>query len=161
MLADYNFRAPAPLRRGELLAVPLPNLRVRSVYLAAPAKARSSPSARELPVAAPPRDAQRREAELANRVADRLRDAEKAYRDGNYDDVPALLTKLLSEEDPSEAQLIAIHRLLAFAYVALGADAVAVKEFRELLERQPDATLDAATVSPKIRAAFERAKQER
>jgi hypothetical protein len=92
-------------------------------------------------------------------VAARLAQAELAYKEGSYPDVPAQLTKLLSEEDPSEPQLVAIHRLLAFAYVALGADEVAVKEFREVLERDPDLVLDPALVSPKIRAAFDRAKR--
>ena len=64
-----------------------------------------------------------------------------------------------SPEDPSEAQLAEIFRLKAFAYVALGLDELAVNAFREVLARKPDVALDEATVSPKIRAALERAKK--
>jgi hypothetical protein len=163
MLAGYNFRKEPQVARGEKIIVPLPHLRVRSVYLPqpSPGQARSAPQGRQVMEEASERESQRREAELANRVAERLRLAEKAYRDGSYDEVPAQLVKLLAEEDPSEAQLISIHRLLGFAYVALGTESVAVKEFQEVLERDPNATLDPVTVSPKILRVFERARQER
>jgi hypothetical protein len=66
---------------------------------------------------------------------------------------------VLTSEDPSEAQLAEIFRLKAFAYVALGMDELAVSAFREVLARRPDVSLDVATVSPKIRAALDRAKK--
>jgi LysM repeat protein len=157
LLLGYNFRSSPVLGPGERVVVPITHVRVRAVY-AAPVAQPRAPEQKAAP-APQPEDTEKREAELAQRVSARLTQAENAYREGNYDDVPAALTKLLSEEDPSEKQLVAIHRLLAFAYVALGADEVAVKEFREVLERDPDATLDAAMVSPKIRGAFERAKK--
>lgn len=153
LLASYNFRASPVLAPGDRLIVPITHVRVRAVHLAAHA----APS--EKVAEAPPPDAAKREAELAERVAAKLQQSEQAYKEGSYPDVPAQLTKLLSEEDPSEPQLVQIHRLLAFAYVALGADEVAVKEFREVLERDPDLALDPVTVSPKIRAAFDRAKR--
>jgi hypothetical protein len=157
LLAAYNFRSSPVLAPGERLLVPIAHVRVRAVHLA-PLKAPADKMADKVPETPSP-DAAKREAELAARVAARLQQAEQSYKEGSYPDVPAQLTKLLSEEDPSEAQLVAIHRLLACAYVALGAEEVAVKEFREVLERDPDATLDPATVSPKIRAAFERARR--
>ena len=109
--------------------------------------------------AAPPKEAQKREAELAEKVGKQLTVAEKAYKDGSYSDVPAMLDKVLTEEEPSEAQLAELFRLKAFAYVALGLDELAVNAFREVLARKPDVALDEATVSPKIRAALERAKK--
>ena len=109
--------------------------------------------------AAPPKEAQKREAELAEKVGKQLAVAEKAYKDGSYSDVPAVLDKVLTEEEPSEAQLAELFRLKAFAYVALGLDELAVNAFREVLARKPDVALDEATVSPKIRAALERAKK--
>ena len=156
MLLAYNFRVAPTLATGERIVVPITHVRVRSVRLA---KAEARAAAKQVDEA-PRVEAERREAALAARVAARLKHAEASLREGNYDDVPAALTKLLSEEEPSEAQLVEIHRLLAFAYVALGAEEVAVKEFREVLERDPGAKLDEATVSPKIRAAFERAKRQ-
>jgi LysM repeat protein len=162
LLQTYNFRVSPMLAAGERVVVPIAHVRVRAVRLDPEPAPKSTPGvAAAPPPAVAPSDPEKREAELAARVAARLAEAEKSYKEGNYDDVPAALTKLLSEEDPSEAQLVAIHRLLAFAYVALGADAVAVKEFREVLERDPACTLDAALVSPKIRAAFARAKAEK
>ena len=151
MLQSYNFRGAAPLAKGETILVPI-LVKVRAVRLPSGAAAKAARAK------AHEDDTQKREAELAARVAARLELAEKAYREGSYSEVPPSLTKLLSEEDPSEAQLVDIHRLLAFAYVALGADEVAVREFREVIARDPDATLDATTVSPKIRAAFEHAR---
>ena len=109
--------------------------------------------------AAPTKEALKREAELAERVGKQLAIAEKAYKDGSYSDVPAVLDRVLTVEEPSEAQLAELFRLKAFAYVALGLDDLAVTAFREVLARKPDVSLDEATVSPKIRAALDRAKK--
>ena len=119
---------------------------------------------KEMPAApvlapAPPKEAQKREAELAEKVGKSLAIAEKAYKDGSYSDVPSVLDKVLTEDEPSESQLAELFRLKAFAYVALGLDELAVNAFREVLARKPDVALDEATVSPKIRAALERAKK--
>ncbi len=161
LLLAYNFRSSPVLAPGEKLVVPIAHVRVRAVLQppSPPPRAPASAKASDEAPRPPPQDTAEREAELAARVAARLALAEAAWREGRYDDIPAALTKLLSEEDPSEKQLVEIHRLLAFAYVALGADEVAVKEFREVLERDPDARLDPSLASPKIRAAFERARK--
>lgn len=151
LLTDYNFRSSPMLAKGERLLVPIAHVKIRSVRMEAPKEPGKPP--------VPKQDAQKREAELAARVAGQLVDAERVYKDGNYADVPAALDKMLTEEDPSESQLAEIFRLKAFAYVALGMDELAVNAFREVLARKPDASLDEATVSPKIRAAFERAKK--
>lgn len=148
LLAAYNFRSPGALARGERVVLPMV-LKVRRVRLTG-ARGRAAE-----------REEARREAELAARVGARIEAAEKAYREGRYGEVPPALTKLLSEEDPSEKQLVEIHRLLAFSYVAIGAEESAAREFREVLLRDPEAGLDEATVSPKIRAVFERARRER
>jgi hypothetical protein len=60
--------------------------------------------------------------------------------------------------DPSEAQLVAIYRLLACSYVALGETELAVKALREVLDRQPDFQFDPVQTSPKIRKALDRAR---
>ena len=85
--------------------------------------------------------------------------AEQLYLAGSYSEVPAELDKLLAAEEPSESQLAEIFRLKAFAYAALGTDDLAVSAFREVIARKPDLKLDEATVSPKIRAALERARK--
>jgi hypothetical protein len=165
LLADYNFRSAPMLAKGEKVVVPIAHVKIRSVRLqpvvekAAPAGKTKEPPATPTLAAAPAKEAQKREAELAERVGKSLAIAEKAYKDGSYSDVPAVLDKVLTDEDPSEAQLAEIFRLKAFAYVALGLDELAVNAFREVLARKPDAALDEAMVSPKIRAALERAKK--
>jgi hypothetical protein len=153
LLADYNFRAAPMLAKGEKILVPIAHVRIRAVRLE-PVKEPGRSVA-----AAAAKEALQREAELAAKVSAQLQQVEGKYKDGSYADVPAALDKLLTEDDPSEAQLAEIFRLKAFAYVALGMDELAVNAFREVLARKPEALFDAATVSPKIRAAFERAKQ--
>ena len=69
-----------------------------------------------------------------------------------------LLVKLLTEVDPTEAQLVDIYRLLACAYVALGETELAVNAFREVLDRKPEFRLDPVQTSPKIRAALNAAR---
>ena len=162
LLADYNFRTAPMLAKGERVLVPIGHVHIRAVKLQ-PVVERPVGKMKEAPapvvMVAPPKEAQKREAELAEKVGKSLAIAEKAYKDGSYSDVPAVLDKVLTEEEPSEAQLAELFRLKAFAYVALGLDELAVNAFREVLARKPDVALDEATVSPKIRAALERAKK--
>lgn len=169
-LADYNFRTSPLLAKNEKIAVPISHVKIRAVYLQAPPSAPSVPVVpsegkakvdereAQLVAIASEREAQRREVELAARVGGLLVEADKGYRDGEYAAVLANLDKLLSEEDPSETQLTEIFRLKGFCYVALGMDDLAERAFREVLARKPSLQLDEATVSPKIRAALERAR---
>lgn len=178
LLAAYNFNQGSALRAGERLVVPITHVRVRSVRLIVsrprpkPAKAapRPAPVQAARPTPAPAqaqapdpepegRDAEKAEAELAAYVSGRVKDAERAYQEGNYTEVPAALVRLLTEVDPSEAQLVEVYRLLACAYVALGETELAVKSLREVLDRQPDFRFDPVQTSPKIRAALERARK--
>jgi hypothetical protein len=165
LLADYNFRTAPMLAKGERVLVPIGHVHIRAVRLL-PVNDRPvvGSKQKEIPAApvlapAPPKEAQKREAELAEKVGKSLAIAEKAYKDGSYSDVPSVLDKVLTEDEPSESQLAELFRLKAFAYVALGLDELAVNAFREVLARKPDVALDEATVSPKIRAALERAKK--
>jgi LysM repeat protein len=164
LLMDYNFRSAPMLAKGDKVLVPISHVKIRAVRLLpvaekpAPQGKTKEPPAPTL-AAAPTKEALKREAELAERVGKQLAIAEKAYKDGSYSDVPAVLDKVLTVEEPSESQLAELFRLKAFAYVALGLDDLAVTAFREVLARKPDAALDEATVSPKIRAALDRAKK--
>jgi hypothetical protein len=176
LLQDFNAHPSPMLARGERIILPIAHVRVRAVHLTqvveapapkAPGKAKTAAKHEHEPdpvapvvQAAPPKEAEKREEELAQRVSAKLDTAEKAYKEGSYSDVPAELDKLLAADDPTEAQLAEIFRLKAFAYVALGMDELAVSSFREVLARKPDITLDEATVSPKIRSALERARAE-
>jgi LysM repeat protein len=158
LLGEYNFRSAPMLAKGEKLLVPIAHIRIRAVRLDPPrVKEKEAPSAPVLTAAS--KETQKREAELAVRVAQQLAQVEAKYKEGSYQDVPSALDKMLTEEDPSEAQLADIFRWKAFAYVALGLDELAVQAFREVIARKPDEKLDEATVSPKIRAALERARK--
>jgi LysM repeat protein len=164
LLADYNFRTAPMMAKGERILVPISHVHIRAVKLQPIVeKPIIGSKVKETPLptlaAAPAKEAQQREAELAEKVGKELAVAEKAYKDGSYSDVPAMLDKVLTAEEPSESQLAELFRLKAFAYVALGLDELAVNAFREVLARKPDVALDEATVSPKIRAALERAKK--
>jgi LysM repeat protein len=160
LLAEFNFRSAPMLAKGERLVVPISHVRIRAVRLGATAAPPPAPGKPTPPPAAVPAvDTQKREEELAARVRVQLSRAEHAYKEGNYHDVPAALDKLLTDEEPSEAQLAEIFRLKAFSYVALGMEELAVNAFREVIARAPDLKLDEATVSPKIRAAFAEAKK--
>src|SRR5262249_49442517 len=156
LLADYNFRTAPMLAKGDRVLVPVGHVHIRAVKLQ-PVVEKPLPGSKQkeppAPVfaAAPPKEALKREAELAEKVGKSLGIAEKAYKDGSYSDVPAVLDKVLTEDEPSEAQLAELFRLKAFAYVALGLDELAVNAFREVLARKPEVALDEATVSPKIR----------
>jgi hypothetical protein len=151
MLQAYNFRPGSLIGRGERILIPV-TMVVRPQTAANVASSQHARKAEE---------SARTEAEQAARLAAGVALAEKAYRDGNYAEVPGALIRLLASEKPSEQQLGEIHRLLACAYVALGVEELALKEFQEVLQHDPHVTLDAATVSPKIRAIFDRAKKLR
>ena len=134
LLLAYNFRRQPRLVAGEKLIVPLPELRLRRGNEAAPAAPKQ-------------------------RSEERLVAIEQAYRNGQYAAVPPALSKLLGEETLSMAQKASVHRLLGSAYVALGVEEVAVREFREALRIEPGATMDPVQISPKIRTVYERARQ--
>ena len=141
MLAEFNFRSSPMLAKGEKVLVPVSHVRIRAVRLLAPQRSPKAKGVATVPTltAAPVKEAQEREAELAARVGGELTVAEKAYQDGDYSDVPGQLDKIITVEDPSEAQLAEIFKLKAMAYVALGMDELAVNAFREVIGAQAGA----------------------
>ncbi len=82
------------------------------------------------------------------------------YRAGEYEQVVELSAGLLVEAGSIQDSVEA-YRLRAFALVALARNREAAVAFQELLDLAPDLTLDAETVSPKIRAVFEQVKADR
>src|SRR5579863_3987144 len=96
LLADYNFRTTKMLAKGEKVLVPIAHVKIRAVRLVEPApekvtskKHEPSHEVDKTPplAAAPPKEAQKREEELAERVGKQLQIAEKAYKEGSYSDV--------------------------------------------------------------------------
>ena len=160
MLQEANFRPNTSLTKGERVVVPIAHVHVRAAKLALLASA--TPAAPKKPTpslaAAPAKIVQEKETELAARVADALKEAERNYASGNYSDVASQLDKVLAAEDPSESQLADIFQMKAMSYVALGMDELAVSAFREVISRRPSIKLDEAMVSPKIRDALDKAR---
>lgn len=155
LLAEFNGHRPPLLAQGEQLLIPVAHVRVRAVRLEEQRDNQIDASKNASRV----QTAQKREDELAERVAVEIGKAETSYRNGDYAEVPAQLDRLLSAEEPSERQLVQIFQLKAFAYVALGLDPLARNAFREVLERDPGLLLSEQTTSPKIRASLERARR--
>lgn len=140
MLHRYNHLGNQPLRRGELVLVPLIDLELtaegKQEAAAAGALVRSEG-------AGSARDAQRRtDAELPLLAAD--------VHNGRYVDAVVRGNRLLGSGSSSRPQLALIHQKLVEAYVAL--DAIGLAETSCLLWREadPSAVLDPVELSPKI-----------
>lgn len=82
------------------------------------------------------------------------------YLAGEYEQVVERSSGLLAEAVTVQDSVQA-YRLRAFALVALGRNREATTVFHDLLDLAPELTLDAETVSPKIRAVFEQVKAGR
>ena len=145
LLRRYNFRQSATLTRGERIVVPITHVKVRE-----------SKMPKFGDVAAEEVAARRA---TSARVAAGFDDAMRLYRDGQFAEVISRLIKMLSEEDPTEDEIAQMQELIAFCYVALDQQDLAVRAFREVLNRKPATVYDEAEVSPKIRAALDAARK--
>lgn len=148
-LDAYNGRkgvgtAPPPaLHRGDVVLVPLLDLTLTEAGKAE--AARGSERAHDEAGGAELEAQRRAEAELPLLLAD--------VRGGRYVEAVARGNRVLGSGALAKTQLAVLHRALLEAYVALdasGAAAGACAAWRALV---PNAKLDAAMVSPKIRAA--------
>jgi hypothetical protein len=138
----YNDREGVPVRRGEIVLVPMPGLRLTEMgksdaRAAAEREGASGGMALEL---------QRKgDAELPQLLAD--------VRYGRYAEAAARGNRLLGGGGLTHPQLAVLHRALLEAYVALDARAAASAACAAWRSNDPNATLDPVRVSPKIRAA--------
>lgn len=83
----------------------------------------------------------------------------QAYEEGNIDQAEFLALKALKQpQNLSSQELLEVHKLLAFCYVALDDHESAISEFFDVLDLNPRLTLDPVYVSPKIIEVFETAK---
>lgn len=140
MLDRYNRRKSAPLRRGDVVLVPITELPLtpegKALAASASALVRSEGADRG-------REAQRRaDAELPRLAAD--------VRAGRYVDAITRGNKLLGAGDLATPQLASVHRALVEAYVALDATGLATAACDAWREADPSAELDAVELSPKI-----------
>jgi tetratricopeptide (TPR) repeat protein len=84
-----------------------------------------------------------------------------AYEEGNFNHAEYLALKALqNQRQLSPEDVLEIHKLLAFCYVALDDRQAAINEFLEVLDRNPRLTLEPLYVSPKIIDVFNAAKAQ-
>jgi hypothetical protein len=140
MLDGYNHRRTEPLRRGDVVLVPLRDLTLtpegRAEAANAGALVRSEGAGKA-------REAQRRaEAELPQLAAE--------VRGGRWVDAVARGNRMLGYGDLARPEVAAIQRALTEAYVALDASGLAETACTAWREADPSAALDPVELSPKI-----------
>ena len=143
VLDAYNFRKPGPLRRGDVLLVPLPDLGLTE---RGKAEARDQKDREHTQGVGVVHEAQRKaDTELPALVAD--------VAHGRYVDAVARGNRLLGTGELTKPQLAVIHHALLESYVALDVPGLAAGACSAWRANEPGARLDQAVVSPKIRAA--------
>lgn len=144
-LDRYNHLKSEPPKRGQIILVPVVNLKLsergREEAIAATAFERSE-------AAGASREVQRRvDSEMPGLLND--------VRSGRYVDAVAKGSKMLSSGELSKAQQSLIHRQMLEAYVALDAYGLAATSCRAWRESDPSVDLDGVYLSPKIIDACE------
>src|SRR5262249_53409573 len=140
MLDRYNHKKGDPIRRGDVVLVPLTDLPLTP---AAKAEAAAAGALVRTEGKGQAREAQRRaDAELPALAAD--------LRGGRYVDAIARGNRLLGLGDLDKPQIAAIEQKLTEAYVALDATGLAETACGAWREADPEAKLDPIELSPKI-----------
>jgi LysM repeat protein len=141
-LNTYNRREGVSVRRGEVVLVPMPGLRLTE---AAKAEARAA-AERDGASGGMAFERQRKaDTELPQLLAD--------VRYGRYAEAVASGNRLLGGGALTHPQLATLHRALLEAYVALDARSAAAAACAAWRSNEPRPMLDPVRVSPKIRAA--------
>jgi hypothetical protein len=140
MLDGYNHRRSEPVRRGDVVLVPLADL---ALTAEGKAEAASAGALTRTEGAGKAREAQRRaEAELPQLAAE--------VRAGRWPDAIARGNRVLGYGELARPQIAAISRALTEAYVALDAVGLAETACTAWREADPSAALDPVELSPKI-----------
>lgn len=95
---------------------------------------------------------------LQEQITARLPELQEDVRAGRFAEAVALGNRLLGAGSLTGNQIVSIQRELGTAYIAFDREDLAVQAFRAALDRQPDLHLDSVLTSPRVLAAFERAK---
>jgi LysM repeat protein len=141
-LNSYNRRDGVSVRRGEVVLVPMPGLRLSEAGRAEARAAAERDGASGGMVLEQQRKA---DAELPQLLAD--------VRYGRYAEAVARGNRLLGGAALTHPQLAVVHRALVEAYVAIDARAPAAAACAAWRSNEPGMVLDPVRVSPKIRAA--------
>jgi hypothetical protein len=138
------------LTRGQIILVPLPDLVLSTEGKALVARFDEVPH----PV---PADGGAVRA-LQARIDDELPVLREHVRRGRFTEAVALGNRLLGAGELTGNQIVTIQRELGTAYVALEREDLALRAYREVIARQPDAEMDSIRTSPRVLAAFRAAR---
>jgi hypothetical protein len=143
VLDQYNHMKGQPVRRGDVILIPLVNLPLTE---AGKAEAAADDVAVRNQAAGATREAQRKvDAEMPILLGD--------IRGGRYVDAVTRANRLLTLGELTRPQLALLHRQLLEAYVALEAPGLAATSCSIWRDRDPKVKLDELSLSPKIIAA--------
>jgi len=141
-LNTYNRREGVLVKRGEVVLVPMPGLKLTE---AGKAEARMAAERDGASGGLALEQQRKADAELPQILAD--------VRYGRYAEAVARGNRVLGGGALTHPQLAVVHRALIEAYVALDAFSSAAMACAAWRSNEPAATLDPVRVSPKIRAA--------
>jgi LysM domain len=142
-LNAFNGRAEAPMRRGEIILVPLTDLVLTGAGVL---EARASTGLARSEADVGGLETQRRASvELPNLALD--------VREGRYVEAVARANRILGSGQLTRAQLAVVYRALVEAYVALDSPVEASQACASLRANAKSVDLNPTTTSPKIRAA--------
>jgi hypothetical protein len=143
LLDQYNHMKGQPVRRGDVVLIPLTNLPLTEAGKMEALSEQGSGKAQTLGQA---REAQRKvDAEMPLLLGD--------VRSGRFVDAITRGVRMLALGDLTKPQLSTLHRQLVEAYVALDASGLAAASCAAWRDNDPRARLDPLALSPKILAA--------
>jgi tetratricopeptide (TPR) repeat protein len=87
-----------------------------------------------------------------------LREAEKKYNEGYFDVAIELLNRCLDKKNVSRQQKAEAYKLLGKAYISKAVLEEAKNAFLNMLEQNPQATLDPSTETPDVYKVFKEVK---
>lgn len=170
LLRDFNeIEDPRRLSIGETLKIPLMTIRLREIppedhppqVATVARKTEPEVPAPDLPAPEPPALEPPAYRPPPNRPAvfeSEIRDAGRAFADGDYENARRLLEALRdrTRSEGSNVERAEVLRLLAFVYVAFDMKPEACGAFESMADLEEGATLDPDLVSPKIRDMLSR-----
>jgi tetratricopeptide (TPR) repeat protein len=142
-----QFNPGARIERGQVVLVPLFDLR-----LAGEGRAEASDAFARAASGGGAKEAQ-------DAVEAALPDLIRGVDDAHFAEAVALGNRLLGATGLTSTQAVTIQKELAVAYVALERIDLAEASFRAALALQPNLELDTVRTSPRVLAAFNRAKE--
>jgi LysM domain-containing protein len=148
LIKRYNFMTSARINRGDVLLIPLPDLRLT-------AAGRSELDNGRVSRGDGSRAASQSQADPGIRSLDQM------VRDGQYTEALMAGSRLLaSESSLTGNQIVSIERAMGVAQVAIDRPDLAVVSFRVALRHQPDLEWNPITTSPKVLRVWQMARQQ-